>query len=346
MTPAEKLRSKQSDTKINGKVPGADSPTKPTQPRVEPFQPFPVDALPKAVAGFVTDTAEAIGCDPSFMALPLLVGFASAIGNSRRVQLKRGWSEPPILWGAIIGESGSTKSPALELALRAVRQRQDKMMKDHRAAFDQWQKDNEVFEAEKMAWKHQASKNPTAAGDPPTAPESPTCDRCWTDDATIEALSRLLQDNPRGLLVIRDELAGWLNFDKYGSGGGNGKGGEAAKWLEMFGGRELVVDRATKPTIYVPHAAVSIIGGIQPGIMARYMGQEHRDNGLLARMLLAIAFPAHLVGIVADAPRCPHRPAPSRRSPRALASTHCLRPASHDLPTRHRRVRSGDFGPT
>ncbi len=265
----------------------ADNLTKPTKPRIEPFQPFPVDALPQAVAGFVSDSAEAVGCDPSYIALPLLVGFASAIGNSRRVRLKQSWTEPAILWGAIIGESGSTKSPALELALRAVRQRQERKMREHRAAFDQWQKEYEVFEAQKAAWKRDATKNPTAAGDPPEAPEAPTCERCWTDDATIEALAKLLQDNPRGLLVIRDELAGWLHFDRYTSGGG-GKGGEAPKWLEMFGGRALVVDRKTSGTIYVPQAAVSIVGGIQPGILARYVGQEHRDNGLLARLLLTM----------------------------------------------------------
>ena len=93
-----------------------------------------------------------------------------------------------------------------------------------------------------------------------------------------------MQDNPRGLLVVRDELAGWLSFDRYSAS----KGGEAPKWLEMFGGRALVVDRKTSGTVYVPQAAVSIVGGIQPGILARYVGQEHRDNGLLARLLLTM----------------------------------------------------------
>ena len=257
-----------------------DELTKPTQPRIEPFQPFPVEALSEPVAGFVSGGAEAIGCDPSFIALPMLVGFASAVGNSRRVELKRGWTEPPILWGAIIGESGSTKSPALELALRAVRHRQEQAMREHAEAMRTYEAERLNHERDLAAWKR------SKAGDaPPEAPEPPTCDRCWTDDITIEALAKLLQDNPRGLLVIRDELAGWLHFDRYSA---NGRGGEAAKWLEMHGGRALVVDRKTSGTIYVPQAAASVIGGIQPGILARYVGQEHRDNGLLARLLLTM----------------------------------------------------------
>src|SRR5690606_2217583 len=148
---------------------------------------------------------EAIGCDPSYIALPLLVGFASAIGNSRRVQLKRGWTEPAILWGAIIGESGSTKSPALELALRAVQERQRQAMHDHAEAMRSYETDRLKHERDLTAWKR------SKAGDsPPVAPDPPTCKRCWTDDVTIEALAKLLQENPRGLLVIRDELAGWL----------------------------------------------------------------------------------------------------------------------------------------
>jgi hypothetical protein len=49
-----------------------------------------------------------------------------------------------------------------------------------------------------------------------------------------------------------------------------------------------VVDRKTSSTIYVPQAAVSIIGGIQPDTLRRYVGQEQRDNGLLARLVLTM----------------------------------------------------------
>ena len=74
-------------------------------PPVEPFKPFPVDALPEPFRGFVNVGAKAIGCDASYVALPLLAAAASAIGNTRRIQLKRGWTEPAIVWTAIVGDS-------------------------------------------------------------------------------------------------------------------------------------------------------------------------------------------------------------------------------------------------
>ncbi len=90
-------------------------------PIIAPFEPFPVDVLPEPIRGLVIDVAKAVGCDTSYVALPLLAGLASAISNSSVIELKRGWTEPSILWTAIVGESGTAKSPALDLAMRPIR---------------------------------------------------------------------------------------------------------------------------------------------------------------------------------------------------------------------------------
>lgn len=250
----------------------------PEAPAVPAFAPFPADVLPEPIRGFVTEAAKAIGCDASYIALPLLSGLASAIGNTHRIALKRGWTEPAIVWTAIVGDSGTAKSPALELGLRPIRKRQHDAMKKHAEAMKQHADALAMHERDAAQWKKSKSDAP-----PPAKPEAPIADRCWTDDATTEALAVLLRQNPRGLLMVRDELAGWFNFDRYVGGKG---GGDAAKWLEMFGGRSMVVDRKTAGTLYVPRAAVSIAGGIQPETLRRALGQEHRDNGLAARLLL------------------------------------------------------------
>jgi len=252
--------------------------TTPQGPAVPAFKPFPVDVLPQPIRGFVLCAAKSIGCDPSYVALPLLSGLASAIGNTHRIELKRGWTEPAIVWTAIVGDSGTAKSPALELALIRIRKRQHDAMKKHADAMKEHADVLAIHEREATHWKKTKSDTP-----PPAKPEAPIADRCWTDDATTEALAVLLQQNPRGLLMVRDELAAWFNFDRYTGGKG---GGDAAKWLEMFGGRPMVVDRKTGGTLYVPRAAVSIAGGIQPETLRRALGQEHRDNGLAARLLL------------------------------------------------------------
>ncbi len=76
------------------------------------YMPFPLAALPQPMRDYVDACSSAIDCDPAYIGLPLLAAKAAAIGNTRRIRLKRSWTEPAILWGAIVGESGTAKSPA------------------------------------------------------------------------------------------------------------------------------------------------------------------------------------------------------------------------------------------
>ncbi len=242
-------------------------PMRATRPAFEAqqFALFPVDALPQPVRGFVAAGAKAIGCDASYVAMPLMTGLASAIGNTRRIQLKRGWTAPAILWVAIVGESGTAKTPAFRLALRAIRERQRKALERHAEAMRDHEADLARYEKALAEWK----RDRKAADEPPAKPEAQQADRCIVSDTTVEALAPLLLANPRGLLMARDELAGWIgSFDRYAGGKG---GADAAHWLSMHAGESIVVDRKTgiPRTIFVPQAAVCVCGGIQPAILHR-----------------------------------------------------------------------------
>lgn len=81
------------------------------------FVPFPVDKLPEPICSFVTEAASTIGCDLSFIALPVLTQMGAAIGTSRRLLVKKDYEVYPILWTGIVGESGTAKTPALKIAL-------------------------------------------------------------------------------------------------------------------------------------------------------------------------------------------------------------------------------------
>ncbi|MDA0809825.1 MAG: DUF3987 domain-containing protein, partial [Planctomycetota bacterium] len=250
---------------------------------VEPFEPFPVDALPQVVRALVNAGSDAIGCDPAFIALPVLSVLGASIGNTRRLRLKPGWDVPPIIWTAIVGRSGSQKSPAWKLALSAVNElekeadrRWHREYAEYRAAVAEQKRDRRT--AGESADSEELSEQPTV----------PIAERFVVSDTTIEALAPLLLENPRGLLLTVDELVGWLgSFDRFNRGGR--ASADAGRWLSMFNAAPLRVDRKTgEPrTIYVPSAAVSVCGGIQPGTLRKAIGTEHRENGLLARMLLA-----------------------------------------------------------
>lgn len=251
-------------------------------PEQPAWKPFPVAVLPQPIRGFVIAAAKSIGCDPCFVAGPLLVACAAAIGNSRRVRLKRDWVEPCILWLALVGYSGEHKSPALELALRSLRELQRRKLKEFNDNHKRYlEVDLPAYEKAVAEWKRS-----NGGGAPPEKPEEPIAWRVIVDDATVEALAALLAVQPRGLLLAIDELAGWLGgFDKYRT---KGAGGDAAKWLEVFGGRMLLIDRkgGSPRTLCVPHASVSVVGGIQPEILSVAMTPQNRANGMSARVLV------------------------------------------------------------
>jgi hypothetical protein len=254
------------------------------EPRRQPLimpKPFPVDSLPAPIDRYVTNAAKSIGCDASMVALATLACLAGAVGNTRRIMLKASWIEPCIIWAVIVSESGTQKSPAIEFPSSALFRRQKAAFKEYmklKAGYDQ-----EVlrYQAELKEWQNSGRKR---REDPPEKPVEPVKVRYVVSDVTVEALGPIQSENPRGVLVVRDELNGWFgSFDQYKGG----KGSDTAFWLSAFHGRTYVVDRRTnRVTIVVERASVGILGGIQPGILKKSLGREHCEDGIAARLLM------------------------------------------------------------
>ena len=173
------------------------------------YVPFPVDVLPQPFRRFVERSADAIGCQPVFVAQTLLSAAAGAIGNSTCVQLKNGWAEPAVIWTAIIAKSGQLKSPAQNAALRLIRAAQSSALVDFEAGCERFRMDRLVYEKAMLEWKE--DKKP---GEPPAEPQCPVAVRYLVSETTIEALAVLLRDDPRGLLLARVARQSHLNLDR------------------------------------------------------------------------------------------------------------------------------------
>ena len=95
------------------------------------------------------------------------------------------------------------------------------------------------------------------------ANEKPVCRRYEVNDSTIPKLGELLAENPNGLLLVRDELSGFLReLDR------EDHAGDRAAYLEMWDGKgELTYDRIGRGTVRVPSNTLSILGGIQPDVL-------------------------------------------------------------------------------
>jgi hypothetical protein len=167
----------------------------------------------------------------------------------------------------------------LRLATDPIKRRQGQAIDLHSQDQANWKTEHAQWVRNQKAWERGKDSD-----DPPEEPVEPICQRYMVSDTTVEALAPILLGNARGILLVRDELASWLGaFDRYSGG----KGADAGAWLSLYSADTLIVDRRTAGTLYVPHAAVSLTGGIQPGTLARSLGVEHREDGLAARLLLA-----------------------------------------------------------
>jgi hypothetical protein len=267
----------QPDSRMSRKPP-------PRPASIAEYRPFPLDTLPEPMRSFVTAAGAAIVCDPVFIALPLLAALASVIGTTRRIRLKRGWEEFPILWTAVVARSGTVKSPAFERAMRTIRLWEWKKTKEHEKAMHAYIEASNQYASELTEWKKNGR---TEGASQPKRPEKPARHHLYTEDTTVEALCGVIDEQPRGTLMARDEMSGWFgSFDAYRQG----KGGDVAHWLNMHGGRSVKVNRKTgeKTCLFIPMAAVCVAGGIQPRVLQKSLTGEHFANGLAARLLVAM----------------------------------------------------------
>src|SRR5262249_55951705 len=83
---------------------------------------FPVEALPASLRGWLLRAACGAGVTPAHVAVPLLGIASSLIGTARRVRACRSWSEPLTMWVAVIGFSGTGKTPSMDVTRRVLSQ--------------------------------------------------------------------------------------------------------------------------------------------------------------------------------------------------------------------------------
>jgi hypothetical protein len=284
--------------------------TPPAPPR--PYTPFPVEALPALLQPFVRAVAAAIPCDPAAVALPALVACGAAVGAARVLSIKNAWTEPPVVWGGLVARSGSVKSPPVEHAIGPLVKIDLELRRAsneaHRAFGEAQQRKKEAERERKAATKRNGKGgNNARAGEPCDLGTTPADDpgeppprlRCVAQDITVESLAVILSENPKGLLVYRDELASW-----FGSLTRYSKTDTTADWLHLFHARTLTVDRKTgdRLTIAVPNAAASLVGTIQPKVLARAFTREFRASGGAARLLLVMPPPQQKVWTDDDVP--------------------------------------------
>ena len=248
--------------------------------------PFPLDVLSATWQVWATNAAHGAGTAVDHVVVPLFGVAASLIGTARRLKASASWTQPLTLWTAIVGYSGTGKTPGLDVSHRALarvehnrkhligelRRAHERKTESAKTAKKQWQERvREAVEAGRQ------TPDMPADAEVPDAFEAP---RLFVSNATIEKLAVLLLARPQGMLLICDELAGlFLNMSRYSGGT------DREFWLEAWNGNPHRVERLNRPPVDVEHLLVGLTGGFQPDKLDRSF--EGDADGIYARVLFS-----------------------------------------------------------
>ena len=244
-------------------------------------------------AAWIAKAAEAKAAPPDYVVAGLLSVAGATIGNTRWASPWAGWAEPPIIWAMAIGTPSMNKSPGFDAVLSPLRKLEREARKRVDAEVSDWKDRAEVAKIAEAAWKEGVKAAMKEGKDVPAKPTSanpgsePVRPRFALTDATVEKIGAILASQPRGALVFRDELAGWLGGMTRYSGGGS----DRPFWLEAYGGRAFMVERMGRDPVYVDFLSVGVLGGIQPDRLKSLLFKTD-DDGLLARFLPVWPHPA------------------------------------------------------
>jgi hypothetical protein len=251
-----------------------------------PAAAFPVELLGPFWSDWAERRAQGASAPVDYVAVSLLASASAALANVRWPVAGAGWSEPPVLWAALVGSPSAGKSPSMDAAFDLIRHAEDRMGSGYDQERRDYETNKQAAKAKRDLWETElraALKNGGSAPHMPEEaeePDAPVRPRIRVADVTTEKLGALAAALPRGLLLVRDELSGWLGtFDRYGGGGS-----DRAFAIEQYGGRSYVVDLMKTPEpLRIRHLSIGVLGGVQPDKLPDII--EGPDDGLASRLL-------------------------------------------------------------
>ncbi len=259
--------------------------------------------IPSGLQPWIADIGERMQVPLEFIAAPVIVSLSSIIGRQIGIfpKQKDDWFVIPNLWGAVIARPGFFKSPAIAEALKPL----EALTKEARLNYESGkilvQAKEELLKAKLDGLKETVKKTSRKGNfhelDSLRTDLEETLKeieknvifekRFKTNDATVEKLACLLNENPNGLLLARDELSGWLKTLQK-----SGREGDREFYLEAWNGYgSFTVDRIGRGTLHVPALCLAILGGLQPSKIDSYVNQASSlggDDGLLQRFQILV----------------------------------------------------------
>lgn len=237
---------------------------------VEHPDPFPIDAFPPLVRDFIAASAAAARTPVEMVAAPFLALAGATIGSRLRLDVGGGWVERPVLWIAVVGQTGTGKTPALNAVRRPFDLLQER-------AWTEWRDRHHAWLAERN--RCHSERSDESPGEAPPINQEPRFPRVYTTETTMDALVQDLRDSP-GIAIVRDELIGII----HGMRQSQGRRGDARQhYLSLWAHAPIAPSRHNPDAPFIRTPVVGIVGGIQPLVFAQLRSKD--QDGFLERFL-------------------------------------------------------------
>ncbi|WP_089131177.1 DUF3987 domain-containing protein, partial [Tolypothrix sp. NIES-4075] len=218
--------------------------------------------------------AEEMPTAPEFLFTSFLPVAASRLGTGAQIVVKpgAGFKQPAIIRTCLVAKSGDMKSPPQ----KAVIQPLEELENEARSAYAEEVK---TYSSALRRWKKD--------GEEGAKPLEPVCKRYILQNGSIESRIAIHAENPRGLLLYRDEWSAHLTGrNKYRQG----KGDDAENELTEFDGGQLIKDVAdASKRLHLAKTAISRTGTTQFSKLKELMGEHEDGVGEFGRWLFCVA---------------------------------------------------------
>lgn len=229
---------------------------------------FPLEIFPKAIRDIIEALEEYENYNVDFTAASFLTVFAAAMGNTWSVRFMTGWISRPIIYMVLVGSPSCGKTPPLQQAVAPLL----KLDGEYDMIYC---KEMETY----RRWERMSAKQREKLSAPDEM-EMPRRKCHVVVDSTVEAMIAAMRDNPRGVLIYKDEIDSLLsNFNRY-------NGSDESYFLSLFSGTPFKYSRkSNNEHIFLSNPYCSIIGSTQLGRLAEQFGGKRLVNGFSSRFL-------------------------------------------------------------
>lgn len=260
---------------------------------------FDVDMLPASLKKFAIDLHERMQCPLDFVGVCLMASLSAVVGHKKMIYGKRldNWYVVPNLWCALIGDPSTMKSPAIAAVVSVLTKIDNEYYNNYEEDLKQYSNNlefkNLVLDEQRKKIKSALKNNDTSlakehfSSSDDVVSSKPERQYFIEMDSTTESLQTHMSTAVNGLLLLRDELGGFIGAlereDRQ----------EARSFylLSASGKESFSQSRVSRGDLKIKRCVLSIIGGIQPSAIAgliRGAVSGDKSDGLIQRFQLAV----------------------------------------------------------